>query len=143
MKKLNNENIGQLIKTRWGIFEDNQFMSKHTYQRIYPSTYLFQLLIYILNGNDISLNSTNYPIFNMQDYINDLSSSMLDLYLVRWYPFYECFSHVKGVILFHTCNEVDIFLHCQPIIPDPLLALLAPPLLCYVLDIGATKFRNV
>ncbi len=43
-----NENVfplnikDQLIKTRLVIFGDNQFMSKYTFHRINPSTYLFQ-----------------------------------------------------------------------------------------------------
>ncbi len=36
-----NENM--LIKTRYVIFGDNQFMSKHTLHIINPSAYMFQL----------------------------------------------------------------------------------------------------
>ncbi len=40
---------GQLIKTGWVIFGDNQFMSKHTFHRINTSTYLFQFDYFLYN----------------------------------------------------------------------------------------------
>ncbi len=52
---------GQLIKTGCVIFGDKQFMSKHTFHRINPSTYLFQfyVLAHTLDGYGIHLNTTN------------------------------------------------------------------------------------
>ncbi len=46
VNNLINENIFPLkfnssIKRRWVIFEDNQFMSKHSFHRINPSSFLF------------------------------------------------------------------------------------------------------
>ncbi len=69
---------GQPIKTRLVIFEDNQFISKHTFHRIKPSIYLFQFDYIIFNGYEISFNTTNFPIFKMQDFRNGLWSFIFD-----------------------------------------------------------------
>ncbi len=39
----------QFIKARWVIFEENQYMSKHTFHIINPSTYLFQFQFQLLD----------------------------------------------------------------------------------------------
>ncbi len=61
------------------IFGDNQFISKHTFHISFKIPVSIDLLAHMLNGDDISLNTTNYSIFNMQDFRNWLWSSMLDL----------------------------------------------------------------
>ncbi len=63
------------------IFGNNQFMLKHTVHIKHPSIYLFQLdLLHLLmlNGYEIRLNTTNYPICNMQDFRYWLHISVFD-----------------------------------------------------------------
>ncbi len=57
------------------------FMSKYTFQIIYLSAYLFQFaaIAHILKGYDIYFNFTSYPIVNVQDFINGLWASILEL----------------------------------------------------------------
>ncbi len=48
-----------LTYTRWVIFEENEFMSKHTFQRINPSTYLFKFdLLHVLIFKKVSIPQT-------------------------------------------------------------------------------------
>ncbi len=66
---------GELIKTRWVIFGDNQFMLRHISQNKSVNTPVSICLVslaHILNGYDISLNTISYPIFNIQDFRNGL-----------------------------------------------------------------------
>ncbi len=68
VNNLINENIFPLkISSRYVIFGDNQFMSKHTFHIQKPSIGL-PTLTNMLNGYDICLNTTNCAISNIQDF---------------------------------------------------------------------------
>ncbi len=66
------------------IFVDNQFISKQTFHIQNPSIYMFSnelaTLSYMLYGYEICLNTTNYLIFNMQDFIYWLCTSILNCF---------------------------------------------------------------
>ncbi len=75
---------GYLIKTRWVIFWENQGTSNthFTYNKSFnlASSISHATLLHIFNGYDICLNTTNYLIFNMQDFRNGLWFSVLNLF---------------------------------------------------------------
>ncbi len=76
----------KLIKARWMIFVDNQFMSKHTFHIQNPSIHLFQLdflLVHMLNGNEICLNKQTIQCSKILDIAYAPSFWTI---LVSWYP---------------------------------------------------------
>ncbi len=51
--------------------------------------YKLVILTHILNGYDISLNTTNYLIFNMQDFRNGVWFTMLDMFWSHGSPLWD------------------------------------------------------
>ncbi len=71
--------------TRWLIFEDKICYVKQTFHIQHYSIYVFQmdllhLLCNMLNWYEACLSTTNYPIFNMQDFRFWLRTSISDYF---------------------------------------------------------------
>ncbi len=89
--------IGQLIKTRWMIFKNIQFMSKHKFNRINPSTYTcFNLTCYILAHILNRYDKISIPI--------TIRFTICKILGMGYYPPTCCFgqvvSHYKNVFIY-------------------------------------------
>ncbi len=92
------------------IFGDNQFMSKHTFhiQNLQYTclNYSYYTWSYVLKDKyEIWLNTTNYPIFNMQDFRYWLCTSILD-----------CFGQVVSPLLEVLVQTIGLLYKCQGIL---------------------------
>ncbi len=88
INNLINENISPLnVSSLWQnvIFGDNQFMSKYTFHiqitlPPIPVSIGLTIPVHMLNRYEIYLNTTNYPICNMQDLRYWLCTSILEYF---------------------------------------------------------------
>ncbi len=73
----------QLIKTKWVILGDNQFVSRHilhTKSFNMPVSYGLTTVAHLLNGYEVCLNTTNCLIVNMSKFRYWMCTSILDYF---------------------------------------------------------------